>query len=94
VPIAEVTLNRWKHGSLSQNDELEVVCEEAIVVNFEVVEAYSVEKLRKEAKRNSNNTLKLIWWGVESSWVHSALRSPIGLLCQPRVIIMMEKLVE
>jgi hypothetical protein len=32
--------------------------------------------------------------GVESNWVHSALRSPIGLLCQPRVIMMMEKLVE
>jgi hypothetical protein len=32
--------------------------------------------------------------GVESTWVHSALRSPIGLLCQPRVFMMMEKLVE
>jgi hypothetical protein len=31
---------------------------------------------------------------VESDWVHSALRPPIGLLCQPRVIMMMEKLVE
>jgi hypothetical protein len=31
---------------------------------------------------------------VESNWVHSALRPPIGLLCQPRVIMMMEKLVE
>jgi hypothetical protein len=29
---------------------------------------------------------------MESSWVHSALQSLIGLLCQPRVI-MMEKLV-
>jgi hypothetical protein len=28
--------------------------------------------------------------GVESNWVHSALRSLIGLLCQPRVIMMME----
>jgi hypothetical protein len=35
------------------------------------------------------------WYGggVESNWVHSALRPPIWLLCQPRVI-MMEKLVE
>jgi hypothetical protein len=32
--------------------------------------------------------------GVESNWVHSALRPPIGLLCQPRVIMMMEKLME
>jgi hypothetical protein len=32
--------------------------------------------------------------GVESNWVHSALRPPIGLLCQPRVIMLMEKLVE
>jgi hypothetical protein len=31
---------------------------------------------------------------VESNWVHSALRPPIGLSCQPRVIMMMEKLVE
>jgi hypothetical protein len=44
------------------------------------------------------NILKLIFLigivGVESNWVHSALRPPIGLLCQPRVIMMMEKLVE
>jgi hypothetical protein len=31
---------------------------------------------------------------MESIWVHSALRPLIGLLCQPRVIMMMEKLVE
>jgi hypothetical protein len=31
---------------------------------------------------------------VESNWVHSAMWPPIGLLCQPRVIMMMEKLVE
>jgi hypothetical protein len=28
---------------------------------------------------------------VESKWVHSALRPPVGLLCPPRVIMMMEK---
>jgi hypothetical protein len=32
--------------------------------------------------------------GVESNWVHSALRPLIGLLYQSRVIMMMEKLVE
>jgi hypothetical protein len=32
--------------------------------------------------------------GVEPNWVHSALRPLIGLLCQPRVIMMIEKLVE
>jgi hypothetical protein len=32
--------------------------------------------------------------GMESNWFHSALRPPIGLLCQPRVIMMMEKWVE
>jgi hypothetical protein len=32
--------------------------------------------------------------GVESYWVHSALRPLIGLLCQPRVIVIFEKLVE
>jgi hypothetical protein len=31
---------------------------------------------------------------VESNWVHSTLRPLTGLLCQPRVIMMMEKLVE
>jgi hypothetical protein len=31
---------------------------------------------------------------VESNWVHSAIWPPIGLLCQPQVIMMMEKLVE
>jgi hypothetical protein len=28
---------------------------------------------------------------VMSNWVHSALRSPIGLLCHPRVIKMTER---
>jgi hypothetical protein len=31
---------------------------------------------------------------MEFNWVHSALRPLIGLLCQPHVIMMMEKLVE
>jgi hypothetical protein len=31
---------------------------------------------------------------VESNWVHSVLRPPTGLLCQTRVITMMENLVE
>jgi hypothetical protein len=31
---------------------------------------------------------------VESNWVHSALQPRVGLLCQPRVIRMMEKLME
>jgi hypothetical protein len=30
---------------------------------------------------------------MESNWVHSALRPSTGLLYQPRVIMMMEKLV-
>jgi hypothetical protein len=33
---------------------------------------------------------QLVYWWVVSNWVQSAL----GLLCQPRVIMMMEKLVE
>jgi hypothetical protein len=32
--------------------------------------------------------------GVESNWVHSARRPLIGLLYLPRVIMMMENLVE
>jgi hypothetical protein len=31
---------------------------------------------------------------VESNWAHSTLWPPIGILYQPRVIVMMEKLVE
>jgi hypothetical protein len=31
---------------------------------------------------------------VESNWVYSALRPPTGLLCQPRVIMMMGKFME
>jgi hypothetical protein len=31
---------------------------------------------------------------VEFNWVHSVLRPPIGLLCQPRVIMIMENLVK
>jgi hypothetical protein len=31
---------------------------------------------------------------MESNWIHSALRPPLGLLCQPRVIMLMENLVE
>jgi hypothetical protein len=42
-----------------------------------------------------NDFLIGIWGGeVESNWVHSAMRPPIGLLCNPRVIIMMKKLME
>jgi hypothetical protein len=44
-----------------------------------------------------NSVVNFFNWysgGVESNWVHSALRPPIGLLCQSRVIIMMEELVE
>jgi hypothetical protein len=36
----------------------------------------------------------IIILGEEHNWVHSALRPPIGLLCQPRVIMMMEKMEE
>jgi hypothetical protein len=38
--------------------------------------------------------IKLVYWGVESHWVHWALRPLLGVLCQPRVVMMMEKLVE
>jgi hypothetical protein len=31
---------------------------------------------------------------MESNWVHSTLRPPVGLLCLPYVIMMMEKVVE
>jgi hypothetical protein len=31
---------------------------------------------------------------VESNWVHLALQPLIGLLCQPQMIMMMEKLME
>jgi hypothetical protein len=41
-----------------------------------------------------NFLIGLLGGGVESNWVHSALRPLIGLLCQPRLIMMMEKLVQ
>jgi hypothetical protein len=37
--------------------------------------------------------IRIVGGGVESSWVHSALRPPIGRICQPRVI-MIKGLVE
>jgi hypothetical protein len=42
------------------------------------------------------SSIVLNWYSgrVESNWVHSALGPPIGLLCQPRVIMLIEKLVE
>jgi hypothetical protein len=42
---------------------------------------------------NSINYL-VKWGGVKSNSTHSALRQLIGILCQPRVIMMMKKLVE
>jgi hypothetical protein len=45
---------------------------------------------------SGSETIFLNWYrgGVESNWVHWALRLPIGLLCQPRVIMVMKKLME
>jgi hypothetical protein len=37
---------------------------------------------------------KSAYWGVESKWVHSARRPLNGLIYPPRVIMMMENLVE
>jgi hypothetical protein len=42
----------------------------------------------------STKFFSLVHWAVNSNWVHLALRPLIGLLCQPRVIMMMEKLVK
>jgi hypothetical protein len=57
--------------------------------------------------RDSNSGLSIVWFevllffnffswygGGGVNWVHSALRPLIGLLCQPRVIMMTENLVE
>jgi hypothetical protein len=38
--------------------------------------------------------LEIVGGGWSPIFIHSALRPPIGLLCQPRVILMMDKLVE
>jgi hypothetical protein len=43
---------------------------------------------------NSGNAFLLIGIVGGGNWVHSKLQPPIGLLYQPRVIKMMEKLVE
>jgi hypothetical protein len=36
----------------------------------------------------------IVGGGLESNWVHAVLWPPIGLLCQPQMIMVMEKLVE
>jgi hypothetical protein len=36
----------------------------------------------------------LVSWGLGSNWVNSALRALIGLLCKPRLIMLIEKLAE
>jgi hypothetical protein len=53
-------------------------------------------KLQVKLKLSKHHIINIIVGivGVESNWVHSALRPPIGILCQPRVIIVMEKLVQ
>jgi hypothetical protein len=38
--------------------------------------------------------IRIVEGGVESHWVHSALRPLIGLLCPLQVIMIMVKLVE
>jgi hypothetical protein len=37
---------------------------------------------------------KFVLWEVESNWIHSALRPQIGLLWEPPVIMIIDKLVE
>jgi hypothetical protein len=49
---------------------------------------------RTLARRVDIFLICIVGAGVESNWVHSALRPPIGLLCQARMIMMMQKLVE
>jgi hypothetical protein len=62
----------------------------------------NINKWRMKEKMKENDTPVVLnsdnffnWYsgGWSPNWVYSALRPPIGLLCQPRVI-MMEKLVE
>jgi hypothetical protein len=68
-----------------------------------IVDAYSTNYSHYEVilmkKTIRTSTVYIIFFnlysgGVESNWVHSVLRPPIGLLCQSRVIMMMDKLVE
>jgi hypothetical protein len=57
-------------------------------------------KIPKRTSSHNDTIFKAFYFynwyngGVESNWVHWALQPPIGLLCQPRVIMMLEELVE
>jgi hypothetical protein len=57
---------------------------------FKLPHIFRVTELKEEYNAVFQQGLE----GVESNWVHSARRPPIVLLCQPRVIMMLEKLVE
>jgi hypothetical protein len=57
-------------------------------------EERSASVIRVEGLRSSRSIYHSNIWGGGSNWVHSALRPSIGLLCLPRVIMMMGKLVE
>jgi hypothetical protein len=61
-----------------------------------LVSCLSLRRSWRSKRRSYVLIIFLNWYsgGVESNWVHSALRPPIGLLCQPRVIMMLYKLVE
>jgi hypothetical protein len=59
--------------------------------------AYILVKLQVQMVNIIKVSGRIFNWysgGVDSNWVHSALRPLIGLFCQPRIIMMMEKLVE
>jgi hypothetical protein len=55
-----------------------------------------VEPTRIKEKRKAKEEFFINWYsgGWSPNWLHSVLRPPIGLLCQPRVIMMMENLME
>jgi hypothetical protein len=66
--------------------------------NFYCHSVFIFRQARKgEALAHKELSVKLIKIGivgVESNWVHLVLLPPVGILCQPLLIMMMEKLVE
>jgi hypothetical protein len=56
----------------------------------------TLKNVKEKGAYISQHNILFYWYSgrVAWNWVHSAMRPLIGLLCQPRVIMIMEKLVE
>jgi hypothetical protein len=79
----------WMIGFI---DALSIQC--VITINYSAI---AISTLYSSLLHTLVSSVSFFNWynkGMESNWVHAAPRPPIGLLCQPRVIMVMEKFVE